>query len=198
MICVEFLAQWALRSSILIASGAVLLKALRVKDPAVRLAAFTAVLCGSLAIPLLSFSLPALPVRTRPAAGSPLPAISTAPARTVQVFRQEIPAAPAPRRFDWARAAVDAYILIAGLLLLRFGLGLALSARLARRSQQTDLAGIRESDRISSPVTLGILRPVIVLPPDWRERDSERLDAVLAHEHSHIARRDPAVTNSVP
>ena len=42
-------------------------------------------------------------------------------------------------------------------------------------------------------MTLGIWRPVIVLPADWREWDSARLDAVLAHERSHIGRFDPAV-----
>ena len=37
------------------------------------------------------------------------------------------------------------------------------------------------------------MRPAIVLPGDWREWDAAKLDAVLAHERSHIRRRDPAV-----
>jgi hypothetical protein len=41
----QFLAEWALRSSILILSGALLLWALRVKDASIRLAAWTAMLC---------------------------------------------------------------------------------------------------------------------------------------------------------
>ena len=51
MTAVQFLVEWALRSSILILSGALLLRALRVKDPSIRLAAWTAILCGSLAMP---------------------------------------------------------------------------------------------------------------------------------------------------
>ena len=68
MMTVGSLAGWALRSSVLILVGLVLLKALRVKDPAVRLAVWTAVLCASLAIPLLSVALPSIPVRTAPVA----------------------------------------------------------------------------------------------------------------------------------
>jgi hypothetical protein len=58
----QFLAEWALRSSILIVSGALLLRALRVKDPSIRLAAWTAMLCASLAIPALMAVLPKLPL----------------------------------------------------------------------------------------------------------------------------------------
>jgi hypothetical protein len=47
------LAGWALRSSVLILCGAGLLWILRVKDAAVRLTAWTALLAGSLAIPAL-------------------------------------------------------------------------------------------------------------------------------------------------
>ena len=42
-------------------------------------------------------------------------------------------------------------------------------------------------------MTLGIVRPAVVLPEDWREWDRVKLDAVLAHERSHIERWDPAV-----
>jgi uncharacterized protein (TIGR03435 family) len=48
MTAIQFLTERALRSPIPILSGALLLRALRVKDPSIRLAAWTAVLCGSL------------------------------------------------------------------------------------------------------------------------------------------------------
>jgi hypothetical protein len=47
-----------------------------------------------------------------------------------------------------------------------------------------------ESEFISVPVTMGALRSVILLPADWREWDDAKLDAVVAHEVSHVARRD--------
>ena len=72
-----------------------------------------------------------------------------------------------------------------------------MSLRLLRGSRATGQATegieIRESDRVASPVALGIVRPAIVLPADWRQWDGAKLDAVLAHERSHIRRHDPAV-----
>ena len=68
MTTIEFLAEWALRSSVLILAGALLLRALRVKDASVRLAAWAALLCGSLAIPALTAALPRVPMMAAPPA----------------------------------------------------------------------------------------------------------------------------------
>jgi multidrug efflux system membrane fusion protein len=100
-------------------------------------------------------------------------------------------------RFDWARAAVTIYALVALALLLRLCAGLAMSLRLLRGSRATGQATegieIRESVRVAAPVTLGIARPAIVLPGDWPHWGGVKLHAVLAHERSHIRRFDPAV-----
>ena len=58
MSAIQFLAEWTLRSSILILSGGLLLLIFRIKDSSIRLAAWTAMLCGSLALPLLNVALP--------------------------------------------------------------------------------------------------------------------------------------------
>jgi len=50
MTTIHFLADWAMRSSIVILSGAFLLLVLRARDVSVRLAAWTAMLFGSLLI----------------------------------------------------------------------------------------------------------------------------------------------------
>lgn len=72
-----------------------------------------------------------------------------------------------------------------------------MSRRLLRGSRATGQATegieIRESERVAAPVTLGVLRPAIVLPADWARWSGTKLDAVLAHEASHIRRFDPAV-----
>lgn len=49
---------------------------------------------------------------------------------------------------------------------------------------------IRRSDRVSTPLTYGVLRPVILLPKavDWEDRDTMRY--VLTHEYVHIRRFD--------
>jgi beta-lactamase regulating signal transducer with metallopeptidase domain len=50
-----------------------------------------------------------------------------------------------------------------------------------------------ESPDVSAPVTMGILRPRVVLPSDWRAWPASTLRAVLAHEGEHARRRDPLV-----
>ena len=200
MITIQFLVEWALRSSLLILTGALLLWALRVKDPSIRLAAWTAMLCGSLAMPLFTLVAPKVPLAVMRGAARPVEAPvvkAAAPASKPAVSRQSDSITGASKPFDWARAVVAIYLLVAGALLLRLCAGLAISRRLLRRSRATGQATegieIRESDRVAAPVTLGLARPAIVLPGDWRQWDAAKLDAVLAHERSHIRRRDPAV-----
>lgn len=50
---------------------------------------------------------------------------------------------------------------------------------------------VRRSDRITSPLTYGILRPVILLPKAWNGEGS-MLDYVLTHEYIHVRRFDAA------
>ena len=49
---------------------------------------------------------------------------------------------------------------------------------------------IRQSDRISAPLTYGIVKPVILMPKktDWENR--QQLEYVLLHEYTHICRFD--------
>ena len=63
--------------------------------------------------------------------------------------------------------------------------------------QAADAVGLRKlppvflSRSAGVPVSIGLLRPAIVLPEAMpREADEEQLQAVLLHEMAHIARRD--------
>ncbi|HKT48937.1 MAG TPA: M56 family metallopeptidase, partial [Candidatus Angelobacter sp.] len=49
---------------------------------------------------------------------------------------------------------------------------------------------LKQSPALLVPATVGIRKPVILLPADWREWSREKLEAVLSHEISHVARRD--------
>jgi TonB family protein len=51
-------------------------------------------------------------------------------------------------------------------------------------------ADIRISEAISSPVTFGFLRPVVLLPGNFCELDGQIQDAILCHEILHVRRRD--------
>jgi hypothetical protein len=199
MITANFLIEWAIRSSVLIGSGAVILWVLRVKDPSIRLAACIAAVCGSLSMPLLTAALPKLPVFVMQA-----PAVSTSyPTVPIDVVVSgDMPVHKPQGRAssewnDWSGAVAGVYAVITGLLLLRLGMGLLLARNLRLHSRATDFtagkAEIRESEHVRSPVTVGLARPVILLPADWREWGQAKLHAVLAHERSHVRRKDPAV-----
>lgn len=52
---------------------------------------------------------------------------------------------------------------------------------------------IRQSDRISTPLTYGILKPVILMPKrtDWK--NIKQLDYIFMHEYVHISRFDTVI-----
>ncbi len=52
---------------------------------------------------------------------------------------------------------------------------------------------VRSSSRCAAPVTVGSLRPTIILPENWRAWPDSHLAAALAHEREHVRRRDPLV-----
>jgi beta-lactamase regulating signal transducer with metallopeptidase domain len=246
---------------ILALSGAVGLglAAFRVKSTTVRLFAWTAVLYAALALPLLRWALPTLPVPTpaflQSVATQPFATALNAAAtgdvirahaeavgraspgsidrRTASVSRVDrdlrpsqemapIAAGPAssPRllpstgdsllsSIPWSTFAAGIYFAVALLFLARFCVGLAFGGRLrqasqyiddprisaritsrARASGLTSVPQVAESELISVPLTIGVLRASILLPAGWREWNDAKLDAVIAHEVSHVARRD--------
>jgi uncharacterized protein (TIGR03435 family) len=218
VISAAFLLEWTFRSSLLIGAGALLLRAFRVTDPSIRLAAWTAVLAGSLAVPALGAVLPPLSLPSvklsiplLPATASPVTIATpevhetfTAAIRTVTATDSTAPHSPSigvlrpatehDQRMSWP---MRIYVVGVFTSILRMLAGLALSMRLRRSSARTGAATrgveIRESDRITTPLTLGIVRPFIMLPSDWREWDSATRNAVLAHERAHAGRRDSAL-----
>ena len=105
----------------------------------------------------------------------------------------------------WTGIAVWTYLVVTLFFLARFLAGIILARKLVSSSQaiDEDLAAAKlpsfgrrltprlaTSERISVPLTVGAFRPTILLPSDWREWEPEKLDAVLAHEFSHVVRLD--------
>jgi bla regulator protein blaR1 len=89
----------------------------------------------------------------------------------------------------WSRWALWIWAAGAGLLAMRYVAGLIGLASMTKRSQ-TLFGNVRMSDRTSTPLTWGVVRPEILLPAyalDWTE---EKRDVAIRHEQAHIARRD--------
>jgi beta-lactamase regulating signal transducer with metallopeptidase domain len=196
----------------------------RVKDAAVRLAVWTALLYAALAMPFLAWVAPSvrLPMPALVSAPSvPAPAIATiktfATGSPVRVIAGATPFARLRTAeppvihwtFSWPLAAAALYVLIAGVMLAQLAVGFFISRRvrhsahpvgdgraLATLLAQTTGWGLEaapelaESPAVAVPVTLGAWHPIILLPPAWRDWREEKLQAVLAHELSHVVRRD--------
>jgi len=101
------------------------------------------------------------------------------------------------------------YFIVVAFLLAQLCVGLALGHRLRRASSEIsdpgalrwlnwhalamgfDRAPVRaESESVSVPLTLGVLRPMVLIPSGWRDWESTKLSAVIAHELSHVKRKD--------
>jgi beta-lactamase regulating signal transducer with metallopeptidase domain len=155
--------------------------------------------------------------RTIAAARMQSPARNAPPARIEAADMAQAPTAPpmvAPafslwNRIQWNAAATSIYFIVALLLLARLVVGLIFARRLTQASQTIQesrltarlaarayACGLRmapkvaQSEFISVPVTMGAFRSTILLPASWREWDDAKLDAVIAHEVSHVARGD--------
>jgi bla regulator protein BlaR1 len=241
---IHLLADAALRSLLLAAAAGIGLALLRVKSTTLRLFTWTGVLYAALALPLLSWMLPAVPIPV-PSAFAPVPATSspvkrslTPPSKAVAnvptfaaVVKQNPNAAkiseasrkafPFSEMSDRSRGSATlqwlstnssflasvGYLTISILMVSRLALGSLLSNRLVSRAvpishpklvpgfasylqARTRAPRILESDLVTVPVTLGTIRPAIVLPANWRTWNASRLDGVIAHELSHVARCD--------
>ncbi|HXY34699.1 MAG TPA: M56 family metallopeptidase [Planctomycetaceae bacterium] len=69
---------------------------------------------------------------------------------------------------------------------------LEIAADVCRRLQWHGVLELRQSSRTPIPVCVGWKKPCILLPPEWKSWGEMTLRAVLAHEVSHIVRRDVA------
>ncbi|HEV8038992.1 MAG TPA: M56 family metallopeptidase [Bryobacteraceae bacterium] len=182
----------------------------RVRNVSTRLAAWTCVLYGALLLPLAVPFLPPLAVHVPDRAANQR--VITLPVETFRTYRAEM-SAEAPRaHFNWRTAGMEIYLSVAIGLLGRLAFGLMVTRRLRRTtrpvndprvlatlSAQSYQASIRtlpalaESNALAVPITLGWMRPCIILPDSWREWPDATTEAVLAHELSHVQRGDYAM-----
>ena len=225
------------RALVLAAAAGLGLAAFRVKSTSLRLFTWTAVLYAVVAISVIGWMLPSIPVplpqllQTKPVETAPTSRAVPSPAETVFAARttsrggmrltrtsgEAVPPAQVSRNsspiwrgsMPWSAAVVLVYFAVAALLLARILVGLVFTRRLTSSSEKIldhrvvkllslrsrngrlqTVPRIAESELISVPVTVGPLRSAILLPAAWRQWEDAKLDAVIAHELSHVARRD--------
>ncbi len=209
------LGAWAVQAAALVAVGVWLPMRLRLGAPRARLMAFRALLVACIALPLVQPWKPA-PAPVAPMAAAQ-PAIElTAPAPDPAASASSATTAPetvfssrriraAVMALPWAPIAV--VVLLAGMAvrLAWLGLGLVSLARLRRSSSSIDRktpavleaarvvgtrASFRESPRVRHPVTFGLRRPVVLVPPGFTALEAPQQLAIACHELLHVRRQD--------
>jgi hypothetical protein len=196
----EALLGAALRTLLLACLVELGLRLLRVRHPQLLLAAWTAVLMASLAMPVLQrYALITVPVPIsipvavdQPLSLADLPGGETAAMAAVGGVTPADAAAPAPSEPAWRLPLTAGYLMVAGAMLVRLLVGVVLSWKLLRAARPIGdawAAGgrVRASAAIGAPVTVG---GSIVLPDDCAGWAAATQRAVLAHERAHVAGGD--------
>jgi bla regulator protein BlaR1 len=126
------------------------------------------------------------------------PAVSLTAQQIAQPFTKSlsfVPSAPLTHTADWILIAILGVWICGflGVVLVRFGGWLLIRGAICA-STPIDIqaaAEVRSSPGLLEPGVVGVLRPVLLLPEDLLKRlSTSQLEAVLAHEISHVRRRD--------
>jgi beta-lactamase regulating signal transducer with metallopeptidase domain len=192
----DILAESAVRITVLALGVAVVLRGLRVRSPRLEHGAWTAVVAVMLALPAVVAWGPAIeiPILTAAPAVEPFFAPLADRVDLVDPARPPLVRATAARAsgpITWTAIVIAIYLAGAVILLARVLAG-AWRVRALRRTAVDELGHLVHSACVT-PVTVGVLSPAVILPPDWVSWDHAELSAVLAHEEEHVRRRDPLV-----
>jgi len=76
------------------------------------------------------------------------------------------------------------------LVLGRLAVSLAVLIRITQSAPDFRVLGVRLSSALMTPITWGVVRPVILLPAYVLEWPAEKYAAMVRHEQAHIDRRD--------
>jgi TonB family protein len=174
----ENIFAWSVEIAIVVAAAALAAFVLRLRAPGARLFYWRVVLVASLLLPLVR------PWKPQPITGDVT--VSTV------VLSTHVDAAtlhyPSPRE-------AVLWLLAAGIAvrLLWLGVGFWKLGRYRRQSRpfgSRDGAALLLSNAITSPVTFGAWRPVVLLPARFPEFAPVVQEAILCHEIRHVQRRD--------
>jgi len=181
------LIAYSLQIGLLVGVAAAAPALLRLASPRARLAYWHILLGACLMLPLLR---PWRPQAIADAVSMTSTIVATAPA-----------SAPAKRTIPPSQIALGVIALGALCRLVWLGIGFHRLRRYRRGSRPLSVAlpwaspaELRIADEIASPVTFGLRRPVVLLPPQFPALDEPARRAILCHELLHIERRDWAFT----
>jgi hypothetical protein len=191
-----FLSDWTVRAGVLSGGSLLAAKALRNSSAASRHFALRCGLAASILLPLgmwtsANFS-PSLPP---PAVSSIRPILSESSPLPVSEFQSGMelpPPSQPPSTNPWTIVEI---IYLGGVVacVARWGYSFGRIYKISRsaytHSAQHDYL-VCKDPLLSVPLTFGVLNPVILLPAEAVDWPSDRLESVLLHECSHIARRD--------
>ena len=195
----RLLIECAIRSTLIAAAAVVVLACMRIKNVVLRHNAWTSVLVFMLALPLLVSVGHPVPLRVLPPLRHYTEQVRPSLAGTIPFVLPEINSALSeslrgetkPRHLAWMRWVQGIYLFGVGVLLLRVITG-AIGARRVKR-QAFQLDGHLTSTFCSSPITVGCLHAVTILPEGWQDWEPAKLDAILIHEGEHASRHDPLI-----
>jgi hypothetical protein len=194
--------ECAVRAVLIAGATATVLALLRIGTARARHAAWTAVVLSMLLLPIWTALGPKVPLRilspaVRPASagrsaaeGSPFPR----PGDKIPTAGPGAKAAgPGPRSLaaNWRAILAGIYLLGLCILLTRLALGSVHARRLVRAAIQRDGRWISVS--CAAPITVGWLRPAVILPECSRHWTGARIEAAVTHEAEHARHRDPLV-----
>jgi TonB family protein len=172
-----YLISVAIKSTVLLAAGVLSLRFLRQQDAAMRHLVCLAALASAVAVPLFALWSPQWSVLI----SVPANAGARSAGNTVGTGWA-----------SWPIALAAIWALGTSAMIVRALGGLIMLLRVRKRSihfESGDQTDVRIGD-VSTPLTCGVMHPLIILPAKAREWDEQRLRAVLLHESAHVRRRD--------
>lgn len=207
---IDFFIEMAWKSSLICVAALGLAWALRHRAPADRATVLRIGVMMLLILPVLAVAGPALEIVAwaAPAAPEPVRAVSNLDTQRFMPQLAQLTPAEASIWDDPAPLLLLMWLSGVGALALRLAAGLATLSRWTRGGAEvtdpewqallarlSEAAGARRpvrlvmSDQISSPLSWGWRRPVVLIDRDTFE-EVERAEAILAHELAHVVRRD--------
>jgi Mg-chelatase subunit ChlD len=170
----------------------------RIRSSGARHAMWAVVLVGMLLEIPLGMVAPVVMLEALPILPAPVEPLVIESARTSMAAAQALAPASHTRqavthtRASWRTTLTGIYLAISLLLFVRLAFGCWGLHKIFRGSTPIPRLGpdVFESTLVVVPSSVGWFRARVLLPRAWRDWDTAKLGAVLAHERAHIQRHD--------